>query len=162
MDNYGRILLKETTAGEGGDRPSRLALSNYTSDRIVSKLVGPVALTDGVAEIEIPPLDFDGSVRLVAIGWTGDGVAADDEHARCRRFDRAAPRRAAASSPRATSRRCRSSSATASSARAPTRSTSKPPPGAAITGIADAAGNLAVPGGEAAASTSPWSAGRRR
>ena len=75
MDNYGRILLAE----QGGDRPSRLALSNYTSDKIVSVLSGPVRLVNGSAVIELPKLGFDGSVRLVAIAWTADGVAADDE-----------------------------------------------------------------------------------
>jgi uncharacterized protein YfaS (alpha-2-macroglobulin family) len=75
MDNYGRILLTE----HGGDRPSRLALSNYTSDRIVAVQAGPVPLRDGVAEFDLPPLDLDGSVRLVAIAWTADGVAADEE-----------------------------------------------------------------------------------
>jgi uncharacterized protein YfaS (alpha-2-macroglobulin family) len=77
MDNYGRILLHETTTGQGGDRPSRLALSNYTSDRIVSKLVGPVPFVDGKATLEVPPLNIDSTIRLVAIAWTAAGVAAD-------------------------------------------------------------------------------------
>ncbi len=77
MDNYGRILLHETTTGQGGDRPSRLALSNYTSDRIVAEVLGPIPLVDGKAQFEVPPLDLDTTVRLVAIAWTDKGVAAD-------------------------------------------------------------------------------------
>ncbi|MCA9679453.1 MAG: hypothetical protein KC464_30765, partial [Myxococcales bacterium] len=77
MDNYGRILLHETTTGEGGDRPSRLALSNYTSDRLVAEVLGPVPLVDGKATFEVPPLEIDSTVRLVAVAWTDSGVAAD-------------------------------------------------------------------------------------
>ena len=79
MDNYGRILLHETTVGQGGDRPSRLALSNYTSDRIVSKVIGPVPLENGKARFEVPPLEIDSTIRLVALAWTATGAAADAE-----------------------------------------------------------------------------------
>ncbi len=71
MDNYGRLLLKE-----GGDRPGRLALSNYTSVRIVSVPLGPEALKDGRATFKVPKLELqNGSASIYVVVWSKDYVA---------------------------------------------------------------------------------------
>ncbi len=72
MDNYDRLLLKE-----GGDRPTRLALSNYTSTRIVSEARGPVKLASGKAIFTIPKLDLqNGAVAVFVVVWSKDFAAA--------------------------------------------------------------------------------------
>jgi alpha-2-macroglobulin len=72
MDNYDRLLLKE-----GGDRPTRLVLSNYTSARIVSEARGPVKLASGKAIFTIPRLDLQaGAVTVFAVVWSKDYAAA--------------------------------------------------------------------------------------
>ena len=72
MDNYNRLLLKE-----GGDRPGRLALSNYTSTRVVSMAVGPVRLERGRTNFKIPKLDLqNGSASIFVVVWSRDYAAA--------------------------------------------------------------------------------------
>ena len=71
MDNYGRLLLKE-----GGDRPGRLALSNYTSTRIVAAAKGPVALDNGRASFTFDDLGLEtGSLKIYVVAWSPDHVA---------------------------------------------------------------------------------------
>ncbi|MER8842834.1 hypothetical protein NKH86_29855 [Mesorhizobium sp. M0913] len=70
MDNYGRLLLKE-----GGDRPGRIALSNYTSSRIVAAVKGPVAFENGRASFRFDGLDLQsGSLKVYIVGWTPNRV----------------------------------------------------------------------------------------
>jgi uncharacterized protein YfaS (alpha-2-macroglobulin family) len=70
MDNYGRLLLRE-----GGDRPGRLALSNYTSTRIVAMASGPVALTGGKARFSFEGIDMQsGSLKIFAVAWNATQV----------------------------------------------------------------------------------------
>ncbi len=67
-DNYDRLILKE-----GGDRPNRLALSNYFSDRIVSMSQGPVKLSNGKGRFKFQSLgNFESSVKVVAVAWSAD------------------------------------------------------------------------------------------
>lgn len=71
MDTYDRLLLKE-----GGDRPTRLALSNYTSLRIVSEARGPLKLERGRTTVTIPKLGLrNGSASIYAVVWTGNYAA---------------------------------------------------------------------------------------
>lgn len=79
LDNYGRILLAEGVRRDkpGGDRSRRLLLSNYTSDRIVARFLGPVEFVNGEADVTFTePFDFNGELRLTAIVWTGEKVGA--------------------------------------------------------------------------------------
>jgi len=71
MDNYGRLLLRE-----GGDRPGRLALSNYTSARIVAAARGPVAFENGRATFSFddPGLQ-SGSLKIHVVAWSPDHIA---------------------------------------------------------------------------------------
>lgn len=79
LDNYGRILLQERS---GGDRSRRLLLSNYISDRIIARYVGPVQFINGAAEVTFSePFDFNGSLRLMAVAWTADKVGAASRNA---------------------------------------------------------------------------------
>jgi hypothetical protein len=72
MDNYGRLLLKE-----GGDRPSRLALSNYTSSKIVSLAHGPQRLENGRTDFLIPKLELqNGTASILVIVWSKDYATA--------------------------------------------------------------------------------------
>lgn len=82
MDNYERLLLKE-----GGDRPTRLALSNYTSPKIFaadcgmasskSPVVAPLALVSGSIECTIPKVELsNGAVSIFAVVWSADYAAA--------------------------------------------------------------------------------------
>jgi uncharacterized protein YfaS (alpha-2-macroglobulin family) len=72
MDNYNRLLLKE-----GGDRPGRLALSNYTSARIVSEADGPRQLQNGRTVFKIPKLKLQNSrASIYVVAWSKDYVAA--------------------------------------------------------------------------------------
>lgn len=75
MDNYGRLLLKE-----GGDRPGRLALTNYTSTNIIAAASGPVPLRDGRASFNFDDLDLHtGSLELFVVAWSAEHVAATGE-----------------------------------------------------------------------------------
>ncbi len=79
LDNYGRILLAEGASRDkpGGDRSRRLLLSNYTSDRIVARFVGPVEFVNGEASVTFAePFDFNGELRLTAIAWSDEKVGA--------------------------------------------------------------------------------------
>lgn len=82
MDNYGRLLLKE-----GGDRPGRLALSNYTSKRIVAHAQGPVTLAGGRASFEFDDIELQsGSLEIYAIAWSTDHVTSVSSVIPVRRF----------------------------------------------------------------------------
>jgi alpha-2-macroglobulin len=91
MDNYERLLLRE-----GGDRPTRLALSNYTSPKIFavdcgappqsppaplqSSTVAPLILVGGSAVCEIPSVDLsNGAVSIFAVVWSADYAAASSK-----------------------------------------------------------------------------------
>lgn len=66
MDTYSRLLL---TAG--GDRPGRLALSNYTSESVVAAAMGPVKLQGGRAEFSFPNLGLaNGRLSIFVIAWS--------------------------------------------------------------------------------------------
>ncbi|MHC2566355.1 alpha-2-macroglobulin family protein [Bradyrhizobium liaoningense] len=74
MDNYDRLLLKE-----GGDRPTRLALSNYTSTKIFAtdcgvprdNLAEPLKMQRGRVTCTIPKVDLnDGAVSIYAVVWS--------------------------------------------------------------------------------------------
>jgi uncharacterized protein YfaS (alpha-2-macroglobulin family) len=71
MDNYGRLLLRE-----GGDLPGRLALNNYTSNRIVAHASGPVELRDGRASFSFddPGLN-SGSLSIYVVAWSLEHLA---------------------------------------------------------------------------------------
>jgi uncharacterized protein YfaS (alpha-2-macroglobulin family) len=74
MDNYERLLLKD-----GGDRPTRLALSNYTSAKIFSAdcETSPMVLDRGSAVCTIPKVDLSsGAVSIFAVVWSADYAAA--------------------------------------------------------------------------------------
>jgi uncharacterized protein YfaS (alpha-2-macroglobulin family) len=80
MDNYNRLLLKE-----GGDRPSRLLLSNYTSPRIVALAQGPVKLENGSATFNIRNVDLQqGAVSIFVVIWSKDYAAAEIKNVRVR------------------------------------------------------------------------------
>jgi uncharacterized protein YfaS (alpha-2-macroglobulin family) len=80
MDNYSRLLLKT-----GGDRPSRLALSNYTSDRIVARAEGPVQLRDGRADFTFKGLGLsNGKLSVFVIVWSKDFVTTAPDSVRVR------------------------------------------------------------------------------
>jgi uncharacterized protein YfaS (alpha-2-macroglobulin family) len=71
MDTYSRLLL--TT---GGDRPGRLALSNYTSESVVAMAEGPVKLKDGRADFTIRnPGLVNGKLSIFVIAWSKSYVA---------------------------------------------------------------------------------------
>ena len=71
MDNYGRLMLKE-----GGDLPGRLALANYTSNRIVAASRGPVELRDGKASFTFADLGLEsGSLSVYVVAWSRKAVA---------------------------------------------------------------------------------------
>ncbi len=73
MDNYNRLLLKE-----GGDRPGRLALSNYTStEKLLSIAQGPVKLQKSGALFTISELDLqNGTASVFVVVWSRDHAAA--------------------------------------------------------------------------------------
>ena len=80
MDNYDRLLLKE-----GGDRPTRLALSNYTSTKIFAADCGvprenlsePLKMQRGRVTCTIPKVDLnDGAVSIYAAVWSSEYSAA--------------------------------------------------------------------------------------
>jgi uncharacterized protein YfaS (alpha-2-macroglobulin family) len=72
MDNYSRLVLKD-----GGDRPTRLALSNYTSPQIVSMSRGPEKLVDGRKSFTIPKVGLTaGSVSIFAVVWSQEYASA--------------------------------------------------------------------------------------
>ena len=78
MDNYNRLLLKE-----GGDRPGRLALSNYTSTRIVSLYQGPTKLENGSAVFTVPKLELqNGAASIFVVIWSKDYAAANSNSVR--------------------------------------------------------------------------------
>jgi hypothetical protein len=80
MDNYGRLLLKT-----GGDRPTRLALSNYTSDRIVARAEGPVPLPEGRADFSFKGLGLsNGRLSIFVIVWSKDFATATSTSVRVR------------------------------------------------------------------------------
>jgi uncharacterized protein YfaS (alpha-2-macroglobulin family) len=91
MDNYERLLLRE-----GGDRPTRLALSNYTSPKIFavdcgappesppaslkSSVVAPLVLVGGSAVCNISKVDLsNGAVSIFAVVWSADYAAASSK-----------------------------------------------------------------------------------
>jgi uncharacterized protein YfaS (alpha-2-macroglobulin family) len=80
MDNYDRLLLKTP-----GDRPTRLALSNYTSTKIFAADCGidrgdhgePMKLQHGSATCTIPKIDLPvGAVSIYAVVWSADYAVA--------------------------------------------------------------------------------------
>ncbi|MDI2077107.1 hypothetical protein [Bradyrhizobium sp. Mp27] len=80
MDNYDRLLLKE-----GGDRPTRLALSNYTSAKVFAADCGkprdtvtePLTLHRGKARCIIEQVDLEsGAVSIYAAVWSYNYAAA--------------------------------------------------------------------------------------
>lgn len=82
MDNYGRLLLTG-----GGDLPGRLALSNYTSNRIVAAAQGPVTLQGGRATFTFddPGLNA-GSLKIYVVAWSDGHVASARESVPVRQF----------------------------------------------------------------------------
>lgn len=72
MDNYNRLLKLKT----GGDRPGRLALSNYTSNQIVSMAKGPNSFDkDGRAKFTFDGLTLnDGNLVIYAVVWDNDNI----------------------------------------------------------------------------------------
>jgi uncharacterized protein YfaS (alpha-2-macroglobulin family) len=71
MDNYGRLLLHE-----GGDRPGRMALTNYTSPRIVAASQGPRKLENGRASFAFPdPGLQSGSLKVFVVAWSPSQVS---------------------------------------------------------------------------------------
>ncbi|GAB5504909.1 MAG: alpha-2-macroglobulin [Rhizobiaceae bacterium] len=82
MDNYGRLLLKE-----GGDRPGRLALTNYTSTNIVAAASGPVPMRGGKASFDFGDLELQtGSLSIFVVAWTAEHVASTGETLPVRHF----------------------------------------------------------------------------
>ena len=68
MDNYDRLLLKE-----GGDRPTRLALSNYTSTKVFSRAADCRGgkLERGTVRCTIDKVDLpSGAVSIYAAVWS--------------------------------------------------------------------------------------------
>ena len=66
MDNYSRMLVIA-----GGDRPGRLALSNYTSDSIVALADGPVKVQRGRTEFTFRnPGLVNGRLSIFVIVWS--------------------------------------------------------------------------------------------
>ncbi len=66
MDNYGQLLLKE-----GGDRPNRLILSNYTTDHIVARSSGIQKLTQGRTKFSFADLGLQsGNLSIVVFAWS--------------------------------------------------------------------------------------------
>ena len=84
LNSYGRILQSEKSGAghDGGDmlpRFDRLTYSNYTAERNLSLFYGPVPVVNGKASFDIYPADvekFDGTLHLMGIVWSGDGVGA--------------------------------------------------------------------------------------
>jgi uncharacterized protein YfaS (alpha-2-macroglobulin family) len=71
MDNYGRLLLKE-----GGDRPGRPALGNYTSRRIVATTQGPVKMVDGRVSFSFDNNQLQtGSLEIYVVAWSKTRIA---------------------------------------------------------------------------------------
>lgn len=82
MDNYGRLLLKE-----GGDRPGRLALTNYTSTNIVAAASGPVPMRGGKASFDFGDLELQtGSLSIFVVVWSAEHVASKGEILPVRHF----------------------------------------------------------------------------
>jgi uncharacterized protein YfaS (alpha-2-macroglobulin family) len=82
MDNYDRLLLRD-----GGDRPTRLALSNFRSTRIVSVSRGPTKLENGSATFTIPKIALaEGAVSIFSVVWSRDYAAAATEKVPVRGF----------------------------------------------------------------------------
>lgn len=82
MDNYGRLLLKE-----GGDRPGRLALTNYTSTNIVAAASGPVPMVGGKASFDFGDLELQtGSLSIFVVAWSAEHVASKGETLPVRHF----------------------------------------------------------------------------
>jgi uncharacterized protein YfaS (alpha-2-macroglobulin family) len=80
MDNYNRLLLKP-----GGDRPSRLALSNYTSPRILSLVQGPLRLENGSAVFNFNKIDLQsGAASIFVVVWSKDYATANSSNVRIR------------------------------------------------------------------------------
>jgi Bacterial alpha-2-macroglobulin MG3 domain/Bacterial Alpha-2-macroglobulin MG5 domain len=77
MDTYSRLL-----PATGGDRPGRLVLSNYTSDRIVSFAMGPIKLENGRHEftVEKPELS-NGKLSIRIVLWSRDFVSSQTLYA---------------------------------------------------------------------------------
>jgi hypothetical protein len=77
MDTYSRLL-----PATGGDRPGRLALSNYTSDRVVAFAIGPKKLEGGRGEFTIdrPGLP-SGKLSIRVIVWSKDYVTSQSAEA---------------------------------------------------------------------------------
>ena len=74
MDTYSRLL-----PAAGGDRPGRLALSNYTSDRVVSYATGPVKLERGRHEFTIENQGLsDGKLSIYVILWSREYVTSQN------------------------------------------------------------------------------------
>jgi uncharacterized protein YfaS (alpha-2-macroglobulin family) len=83
MDNYDRLLLKE-----GGDRPTRLALSNYTSAKVFAADCGragtngnePMKMERGTANCTIPKVDLlSGAVSIYAVAWSPEYSASTNK-----------------------------------------------------------------------------------
>jgi uncharacterized protein YfaS (alpha-2-macroglobulin family) len=71
MDNYGRLLLHE-----GGDRPGRMALTNYTSPRIVASSQGPRKLENGRASFTFDDTRLQsGSLKVFVVAWSPSQVS---------------------------------------------------------------------------------------
>ncbi len=83
LDSYGRILQAEKsgTDSSGGDvlPLGVLRFGNYTSEESVARAYGPVAVVGGKASFDIYSEDiakFDGTLHLMGIVWSGNGVGA--------------------------------------------------------------------------------------
>lgn len=76
LDNYSRVLFDEPQTGDrsGGDRPRRVFLNDYLSDKIVAQSTGPLKIVNGKARVTFEPFDFDGRVRIAAVAWTDSKV----------------------------------------------------------------------------------------
>ncbi|ESZ62462.1 hypothetical protein X728_11490 [Mesorhizobium sp. L103C120A0] len=70
MDNYGRLLR------EGGDRPGRQALSNYSSRHIVAAGMGPVKFENGRASFTFASTQLQtGSLKVYVVAWSTNRIS---------------------------------------------------------------------------------------
>lgn len=83
-DLYGRLI--DATQGamgrvrSGGDATGSAGLqSPPPTEDLVAFFTGPLALTDGTAEVSFEMPEFNGTVRLMAIAWTKTGVGAAEQ-----------------------------------------------------------------------------------
>jgi uncharacterized protein YfaS (alpha-2-macroglobulin family) len=83
MDSYGRIIRTDQgNSNRGGDQldlTARVSAGNYISENILALAVQPVEVKNDRAIFYLNPRDFagfEGTARLVVVGWTHDKVGA--------------------------------------------------------------------------------------